>query len=450
MNDTRLVTLSRFVRTLVGIAALAIGIAITWALVRTRPEPAARPPAAEAIPVAVVQTLDAPVGRRWKGYGTVRAINSADVPARVGATVESLADSYREGTRVDKGELLLVLDDSDFRRQLQITDEALAAIDAQLALLAIDETTATDSVKLAEDDARFAHADIERAESARRDLALNDREVDRLRQIAIAADRSLIMARETRQKLPARKLLLNAERARQVSLKELAQLNVDRCRIESPLVGVVQIADREIGEMVQSGARVARVVGLDKLEVEILLPASARESLRLGDIASILPDRAEARPFEARISRIAPEDDPLTRTMSAYAEISPTPNSESRPRAGLSPGLFVTAEIACAATGVRTLVPRRSINEGHVLLVEGGRVHLHEIAVDFYLTGAPEGAPIDDREWAALRTALPAGTIVVLDGSRRLSDGARVVGETAAARTASRSGAPESAREAAR
>lgn len=412
-------------RIAVSLGFLAIGIAIFAYLVRTRPVPDSAGEGDAARRVVTVAAFEAPVGRQWLGYGTVRPVDAADVPARVAATVASLGPGYEVGHAVRAGEVLVRLDDADFRRQLEMAETALAGLAAERAALDVDAETLRDTAALVEEDLAIARAEFERAKAAVAAEAAVAREVDRARQLVLVAERAALAAREGLAKIPVRRQALDAEEARQTASRELARLNLERCAIASPLDGVVQSAPLEIGESVAPGVAVARVVSLSRLEVPILLPATARASVKAGDRVRLVPDRAEAAPVDGTVARIAPEDDPATRTMSVFVA--------APAGAGLAPGTFVTGEVLAATDTLRTLVPRRSVNDGRILLVRDGRIESREVEVEFATTGGPRGAPVADREWLVLRESLPAGTVVVLDAAlRELKDGLAVVAVPAA------------------
>lgn len=402
---------------------LAAGLVAFRVLEATRPQPPRNEKADELRRVVVVDVLERPAGRRWRGYGTAQPLLSADVPAQVGAVVTALAPNYREGAAVRTGEPLLELDAADFARQLDMASNTLAAIDAQLALLDVDEATATESVRLSEEEAALARADLARVEEAMRNDAAMAREVDRFRQARIVADRLLMLAREAAAKVPARRAALTAERERQVSARELAERDLGRCVVRSPIEGILQVADKEVGEMVQPGMRVARVVGTEGVEVPLLLPASARPHLAVGNVVSLRPDRDGAAPIAAHVARIAPEDDPLTRTVAVYAESDD---------ANIAPGSFVEAEVASKESEVRTVLPRRAVSGGRVLEIVNGRVRAVPVEIEFGLTGLVPETGLPDTEWVVLKELLPRGTSVLLDASRQLPEGSAVVAVSSA------------------
>ena len=402
----------------VSIAFVGAGVGIYAWLYNTRPQPPSRDPSQTGrLRLLVSEPLEQPVGRRFRAFGQARALRVADVPARVSATVAELHPNYREGATVAAGEPMVTLDDSDFRRQLSMADEALKGLDAQLAMLDLDEKSLRRALELAVEDAQIAENDLARVRAAAQQEAAQAREVDRARAGAILAERALVAARDAVNKLPVQRAALDAERARQRSMRELAQLALERSVIRSPIAGTIQVAQLDVGEMAAPGVVVARVVDPASIEVPVLLPALAREFVRPGNRVLLRADRAGAQPVEAHITRVAPEDDPATRTMTVYAE---APGS-----AQLAPGVFVEAEVSSSGDQPRTLVPRRAVSGGRIVVIRDGVAHQQSVEVEFTMTGALAPA-LPDTEWVVLREALPSGTLVVLDGSRRIVEGAPV------------------------
>lgn len=402
-------------RAIVSIACVAAGVGIYVWLYETRPTPPASDPSATGrIRLLVAEPLQQAVGRRFRAFGQARAVDAADVPARVSAVVTALHANYREGAVVTAGEALVSLDDSDFKRQVTIANESLRGIEAQLALLALDASTLERTAALAAEESALAAADLERVRTAFSNGAAQPREVDRARSAAIAAEKQLIAARDAYEKLPLRRTALLADQARQTAASELAQLSLERCIIRSPIAGVVQRADLELGEIAAPGVLVARVIDPSAIEIPILLPALARAIVHVGDSVRVHADRANAVWVDALVTRIAPEDDAATRTMTIYAEAA---GSEQ-----LVSGAFVEAEVAAASKEMRTLVPRRAINSGRITMIEDGIARNREVEVEFAVSGvlAP---PLPDSEWVVLKSALAPRTMIVLDASRRVSEG---------------------------
>jgi multidrug efflux pump subunit AcrA (membrane-fusion protein) len=412
-------------------ASLSMGIVlgaiviVIW-MVRTRPVAATKQPDERPVPIAVMEVSPMPAVRGIRGYGTVRALESADVAARVEGVVVALGPGVREGMRVEKGAVLVELDGDDARRQLQAALQSLAALRAQKQGLDIEERALADSLRLANEELTLAREEVARVEAAFADGVALQRELDRARTAALAADRGLSMAREALEMIGPRRETLAAQGEAQSEAAERARLSVERSTIVAPIAGILQSLPVEPGETVAPGRVVARIVEPSRLEVPIALPASSRGALAVGQRVQVV--EASGALVEGSITRLSPEDDPVVRTLVAWAEV---PGGS-----GLVPGSFVEATVLAPDATPRTVVPRRSVRNDRLLLVEDGRVRWQPVRTAYAIRRAQPQTGLDDVEWLALEEPLPHGTLVVLDAARRIEVGARVEplrpGETAA------------------
>ena len=165
----------------------------------------------------------------------------------------------------------------------------------------------------------------------------------------------------------------------------------------------------------------ARVVNLARMEIPLRVPASSRALAPVGARVELV-DRAGESIAIGSVARIAPEDDPASRTTTVFVDIEQDPTAASM----LAAGAFVEARIAPGGSVPRIVVPRRSIRDERISVVENGRVRVRRVTVDFRIPEAPEGAPLADADWAVLADELPAGTLVVVDGSRSLVEGQEI------------------------
>ena len=430
---------SMIARLLVSAGILGTGVAVFAGLWLTRPVMTGRDRPDAGQPVVVFEPRMAPIRRQWSGYGTAQALNDAAIPARVAAIVIERPERIRPGASVTAGELLARLDDSDFRRQSETADSTLLEIEAQLARLEVEAAAWTERVGLASEDARLAEVDLDRVRRAEEREAAKPREVETAQQRVIAAQRQAVAAREELDKIPARRAGLLALREAQRAQKRLADQAIERCTIVSPIEGVLAEVDVEVGESVAPGQRVARVVALDRIEVALRLPAAARGDLAVGDEVTLFEEgkgwsagargRSD-RVWHATIARLAPDDDPGTRTMTAFAVVEQSTGS-SVPRgmgsAPLVPGRFVEGVAVSSRDVSRMLLPRRAVRSDRVSVVRGGRLERVEIVPDFTIRASVPELGLPDLDWVVLRDALPEGVLVVLDGSRSPAEGVPVV-----------------------
>jgi multidrug efflux pump subunit AcrA (membrane-fusion protein) len=426
-------------RVVVCLVLLGGAVFVFSRLMSTAPKPPAGD-VASAIPrVIVMRAHPVDVQRQWEGYGTAQAMESANVPSRVTSTVLARPDEIRPGRAVSRGQMLVKLDDSDFVRQVEIATQASQDIEAQLKRLDVEERSWTARAGLAAEDARLARADLQRVQDAMARGGAMQRELDQSQQALNAAEQNEVAVREELDKIVPRRASLRAQLLQEQATLRLASQNVERSQIASPIDGILQTVDVEVGESITAGQRVARVVSLVRIEVPLVLSAAARPYVKVGDPANIFNESGRKNSWAARVARIAPEDDQSTRTMRAYVEVDR--------QAGLSPapGQFVRGHVVSSEAESRWVVPRRSIDRDRILLVVGNEIVSRSIDPDFALEGELPAFALPDRQWIVLKSPLPEDALLVVDSSRTLGEGRRVEPVIANARDdqiAARQGAP--------
>lgn len=416
-------------RVLVAVGILVGAVAVSVVLVMTRPLPAAGSGRGAPIPVPVMSPPLIALPRQWVGYGVVRPIQSANISARVASSVMEVPARLRVGEPVKAGEVLARLDDSDFRRAVDGATQQLASLDAQLGALDVERAGLQERVRLAEADLRITQDDERRVSAAAAAGAVAPREADRARGTVIASERLLSQLRESLGMVVPRRTSLQAQQEAAAATLAQARSALERCTIASPISGVLQSFELEVGENVMPGKLVARVVDDSRVEVPVTLPAAARATVRRGDRVRIMSSRVPTRmrgradaEVESAVSRIEPEDDPVSRTMTVYAEVAQSTAS----RITLAPGDFAEAVVESAPDSARSVVPRRSVRSERVLVVRDGALSSMPVRVAYPFRGAVPQSPTDDVEWLVLQEPIPDGTLVVIDGSRTYSPGALV------------------------
>ena len=421
------------VTAVVGLLAVAM-LVFRW-LDSTKPEPVKAKDGAALPRVEVLPAAEVPVQRQWHGYGTVKALDSANVPARVTATVVSIGKGIQEGMAVTEGQLLVRLDDSDYRRQAEIAKENLSELDSQLELLDVEQKSVaerlvldTESVKLAEREAARVATTVARGAGMARDE-------DAARSALLTSrDKRLATLERLDRLAPQRRQLETRQKALQSSL-QLAQQNLERCNIVSPLQGVLQAVDVEVGENVVPGQHVARVVDLRRVELPLQLPVSARVDVSAGNQVILEATNQTGLTWSAQLSRIAPEDDALTRTVTVFVEVEQTEAvarmmsvEDGAPPSVLTPGMFVAGTVTSDWRRQRWVVPHRAVRGGRVFLVADGTVRSRPVRIDFIFHGALPGLGLAEQQWAVLDTppgaaALSAGDLVLINAGTSLLEG---------------------------
>ncbi len=410
-------------RSVIIIAILLISIAIVSALVATKPQ-LEIDSGERALPaVVVMEALPTPIERQTIGYGTADPLQHADVPARVSSTVDALPATSRIGRAVRKGDLIVALDQTDYLQQVILAEQSLASSKANQVILAVEQEAAITSADLAMQDQMLAEAELARIEDAFARGAAKQREVDAAKQRVLGVTAAAVNAKEKADRLPAREeQAFSTITAKEADL-ELAKQKLRRCNILSPIDGVLQEIDVRVGEHVQAGQRMARIVNSAVLEIPLRLPSHTRSHLSIGDEVSLRSTGFGRRQWDARVSRIAPEDDTQTRTMVVYVDIDQHVEDANR----IPPGLFVRGEVKHRQdVQARWIVPRRSLRDDRILLVRDGILRSIPVSIDYSIIGEMNQFGLPDQDWAVLETPLTSGDLIVVDPGGSLRDGMAV------------------------
>ena len=235
----------------------------------------------------------------------------------------------------------------------------------------------------------------------------------------VAAIRIEVAARQQLDEILPRRSRLEALKAVEGSLLRLARKNVERCTIRSPLSGIVAAEDIEIGESLSPGQHVAHVVSLRTMEVPLLLAASARPSVAVGDDVLLSSRGSTHQIWTGHVGRISPVDDPATRTMSVYVDLEQDPSDPN----WLVPGKFVHGTVTSSRTELRWVVPRRSLLGDRLMVIEDNVVRSFPVDVEFHVEGDFRELGVTAEQWAVLTGELSIGAQVVVNGASALPDG---------------------------
>ncbi|MBK8453428.1 MAG: HlyD family efflux transporter periplasmic adaptor subunit [Thiofilum sp.] len=162
--------LTILLKILLPFVVLGLGLWFAKYLMDTAPEPPKRPPV-DRTPVVEVQTFaprDYTVMIR--ASGTVKARTQSNLVTEVAGKVMELAPSFKEGGYFEKGDVLLTLDDTNYRDSIRIVDSTIAANQASLRQLDVEEQNIRNSIELSERNLNNIQKNLQLAQQNRRNV----------------------------------------------------------------------------------------------------------------------------------------------------------------------------------------------------------------------------------------------------------------------------------------
>ncbi|MGE0356106.1 MAG: efflux RND transporter periplasmic adaptor subunit [Burkholderiales bacterium] len=367
------------VRAIVAVVAVALvaGLA-AWGLAGRGPAPKAAGKGAGgavAVTVATVDRRDVPV--RIRANGTVVALQSVDIRARITSTVREV--HIREGQGVAKGDLLFTLD------------------------------------------ARAEEANLQKARAQvakdRADLANGLRTLERQRQLFAQKFVSQSALDAAQNQVES----LQGQLAVDLAAVEAAGVALANTRIHASFAGRTGAIGVRPGSLVQpNGAVLVTVTQIDPIQVAFTLPEkelpALQRALAAGPVLAEAAAGGDGGSFRGRVNFVDNAVDSATGTIRVKAEFD---NRERR----LWPGMFVNVIVAPRSLAGASVVPVQAVQTGpenrFVFVVgEDRKVSARPIVLEYVDEGIAAVSGVEPGAKVVVEGAqnLRAGSLVTLGG----------------------------------
>jgi multidrug efflux pump subunit AcrA (membrane-fusion protein) len=360
-------------------------------------------PAAVTLPLTVqtvvVHQQSVPADRTLTG--TVEAIDVTTLTSRVTGRVEQLL--VQEGTPVEKGQVIAVIDVSDIQAQQQQATAQIIAAQAAVATAQASRSSALTQVDTARGKLSEAQASLLEAQAELADAQLNQRrrsmlyqegagpEVDldtantrvdvaqaRIGQIkaTIAQATSTIKSAEA----AVEEATASVEQAQaQVSQAEAnarqVAANLDYGVVRAPFAGVITKKQVEIGAIAGVSQPLVTLESRDRLRFSVAVPETLVDRVQLGQSVTVHIDALD-RQIAGKVSQIIPAADPQARNFTVKVALPTTAN--------LISGMFGRLQLegtdrTALVIPSNTLVERLGVSG--VFEVVDGKAQFHTVTV---------------------------------------------------------------------
>lgn len=365
--------------TMAVVALIAAGAA--WWFWPTEPAPTAAAqrqmnPWAMPVPVRVVPATAADLRVQIKAIGTVTPLNSVVVQSRVSGPLQAL--HFKEGDKVEAGQLLAEIDAADYQVQLA---QAQGQLEQNLAQL----------------------------KNAENDLAL----YSRLR------EQSSISAQQFNNQQALVEQLKGSLRSNQAQL-DAAKLQLSYTQIKAPISGRLGLRRVDVGNLIQANSAegLVTITQSSPINVVFAIPENqlqqVRQAMRAGEPLVVEAwDRAEQQLLTSGVlTTLDNQIDIATGTLRLKAEFA---NQQEE----LFPNQFVNVRLNVAVRSGAVTIPQDAVQYGsagtYIYTIEDNKAQIRQVKL----------GPVDNG-MVAIEEGLSVGTPVVLEGLDRLRPGRAV------------------------
>ena len=360
------------------------------------------------VQAASAAAVERPISRFVAVSGTLSAQEQADVSAEIAGRIVSTP--VERGTRVSAGTALVQIDDAEVRAQADEAAANVAQIEARLGLArgATFEIDRVPEVVNARASSDLAQLELDRARMLVDKQLLPQADFDRSRAQAEVTRRQFDIARNGAEQ---QYQSLLASRARMT----LARKALADTVVRAPFDGVVDRRLVSVGDYAVRGTKVASVMRITPLRVELTVPGQYISTIAVGRSVTLEVDGYPGRPFTGRIRYVSPAVQTDSRALIIEAVV---PNESGE----LKPGQFATARIEQASQTPAVLVPRTTVRS------DSDTARVYVISADgsaeerIVTTGETVGDLIE------ITSGVKAGDVVATSNVAQLADGVRVTG----------------------
>lgn len=356
--------MSRFITIIFAVAALAGMAFLAFATIQIlKPEPEQADEKFAGLSVFSEQVTRDDLDFTIIAQGEVRPQRELVVAPQVSGRIAFVSPDFIDGGFIRRGQVLVRLEDADFR---------LAVIRAQSGVASAEQRLARE-----EAEAEIARMDLE-------NLGITD---------------SSPLARREPQLAEAQASLESAK----AQLAD-AELALRRTAVVAPFDGRVREENVDVGQFASPGQSLGRVFATDIVEValpitddqlgQLGLPLAFAESANAKgpEVVFSAAVAGQQRQWYGRVTRTSAAVNAQTRLINVIAELNDPYGAGSDEGAPMAPGLFVSAEVAGTKVEGLLKAPRSAIRGGDNIFIgepEAGELRIYQVDL---VHSSPDGA----------------------------------------------------------
>ena len=402
---------------LLGLSVLAAGAMSTGC---SATSDVAEAPEVQAVAVSVIQVQNTGIENLRTVVGKTQPVQEVSVFAKVPGTVTEVMAEV--GQTVNKGDLLLRVDDKDIRLQVE---QARAGLSSARANLSRTNGGAAE-LQLAQLKSSMAQAELMYQDAG---TALESSKVlfeaGAISQFELDSAQTRFKTAES-QYLTAKKAVeltestINKENTAVASAQvqqaqasyELAKSQLDNTSLMAPMSGVVSVRNATQGELISGGVPAFTLVDLSTVVVEISVMQELVNKVAMGDTVALDISAAGPDSFMGTVTAVSPSADPRTQAYLMKIEVA-------NPEGTIKGGMLASVSLVTEARESALVVPLDAVIDDNgksiVFVAEGDTASRREVAI-----GLSDGVSVE------ISSGIAEGDKVIVKGQSYLQDKTKI------------------------
>jgi RND family efflux transporter MFP subunit len=313
--------------------------------------------------------------------------------------------NVRESKHVAKGNLLVELDDEEYRLSYENAQAVRLKAFSEMLVEQRFADAAGESGKEQSSELNNARTQLEQAGQQYQKGLISREEYERRSRLY---ERALIESGEKKDEVvAAMKGLTQAE----ISVKK-AQLDLEKTKIRAPFSGIITDIKVSPGEHVSAGRELLTLVNISRIQVHARVLESEIGKMQVGREVDLRFSAYPGKVFKGKVSAISPVVNPEFKTCKVFVDVE-------NPKEELKPGMHAEVEIAAEIHKNKLLVPQDAIltrsQRRLLFVVEDGLAKWRYVEIG-----------LENEDYAEILDGVEAGEQVIVEGHFTLAHDARV------------------------
>ena len=371
------------------VASRLLGSVMLLSLMTTacsKPEGAGGPPAAQALPVEVMDLKSSPVEDSSDFVGTLEATEKVTLQPQAQGRIEQVF--VTNGDKVTKGTPIVALSVDTFQAEMNTARAGISAAQASVSAAQAAQGTAEAQFQAAKADQAKAAADLQLQQTeynrtaslvregaqSKQQLDIAQRNLDAARATKSAADKQVAAAGASVNQAQSNVAQSKSQVAQAQSRADSQQVNLDFRRVVAPMTGIVGDFSIKVGDFVTTQTPLTTITRNDELYMRIPVSSNYADRLRTGLPVQLIDPNSKKAIGSGSIYFVSPQIDPGAQSVLTKARFTNSGN--------LRDGQYVQSRLVWnKTTGV--LVPTTAITR------VGGQAFVYAVESKPAEAGAP-------------------------------------------------------------